>query len=183
MLPRNKIPNNLGLSIHEKWSFLMINGVKIKKLRVHRDKPDLDQNIEPGIFMEVLRDDDRLMSRFGQSNYTVAASGTIKAFHWHKHQDDLWFVASGKAVIVLYDQRKNSRTFGQTQTILAGQNDWKLILIPMGVVHGYKVISKEPCGLFYHVTKHYVADNPDEERIDPFDKKINFDWNSLKIES
>jgi len=55
-----------------------------------------------------------------------------------------------------------------------------LVLIPVGVVHGYKVLSDDPCLLFYHVTKHYVANNPDELRIDPFDKKIGFDWEKLK---
>ncbi len=157
----------------------MIEGVKIKELKIFKDKPDLEQDIEPGIFMEVLRDNDNLLSNFGQSNYTTAGSGTIKAFHWHKSQDDLWFVATGKAIIVLYDQRKNSPTYGETQTIPCGEEDWKLVLIPVGVVHGYKVVSKEPCGLFYHVTKSYNRETPDEERIDPFDKEINFDWKSI----
>ena len=34
-----------------------IDGVLIKELKVWKDKPDLEQDIEPGIFMEVLRDD------------------------------------------------------------------------------------------------------------------------------
>ena len=67
----------------------MIDGVKIKELKVWHDKPDLKQKVEPGVFMEVLRDDDRLLSKFGQSNFTIAYKGTIKAFHWHKYQDDL----------------------------------------------------------------------------------------------
>jgi len=158
----------------------MITGIKIKELKVFKDKPDLDQDIEPGIFMEVLRDDDEMLSRFGQSNFTIANSGTIKAFHWHKFQDDLWFLASGRAAIVLYDQRNDSKTFGQTDVIYGGTDDYKLVLIPVGVVHGYKVLSKEPCLLFYHVTKAYDRENPDEERIDPFDETINFDWDSLK---
>lgn len=157
----------------------MIHGVKIKPLKVWRDKPDLDQKVEPGVFMEVLRDDDKLLKRFGQSNFTIAHKDTIKAFHWHKYQDDLWFIASGRAKIVLYDQRQDSPTHGRTQVIEAGTDDYKLILIPVGVVHGYKVISDEPCLLFYHVTKSYNPKNPDEERIDPFDKKINFDWNGI----
>ncbi|MEK9155722.1 MAG: dTDP-4-dehydrorhamnose 3,5-epimerase family protein [Patescibacteria group bacterium] len=160
----------------------MIQGVKIKELVVHRDKPDLDQDIEPGIFMEILRDDDKLLSKFGQSNFTIAGKGTIKAFHWHKHQDDLWFLASGRAAIVLHDQRKNSPTYGQTEIIYGGSNDYKLVLIPVGVVHGYKVLSDEPCLLFYHTTKAYNRDNPDEERIDPYDKSINFNWDSLTTE-
>lgn len=162
----------------------MIDGVKIKQLQIFKDKPDLDQKeVEPGIFMEVLRDDDQLLSRFGQSNFTIAEKGTIKAFHWHKHQDDLWFLASGKAAIVLYDQREDSPTNGETEVIYGGTDDYKLVLIPVGVVHGYKVLSDEPCMLFYHVTKAYDRENPDEERIDPFDKNINFDWDGLKREA
>ncbi|MDO8513877.1 MAG: dTDP-4-dehydrorhamnose 3,5-epimerase family protein [bacterium] len=160
----------------------MIDGVKIKELKVWEDKPDLKQDIKPGVLMEVLRDDDNLMSKFGQSNFTIAHTGTIKAFHWHKYQDDLWFLASGKAAIVLYDQRKDSLTHGQTDVIYGGTDDYKLVLIPVGVVHGYKVLSKEPCLLFYHVTKAYDSTNPDEERIDPYDKEIGFDWDLLKEE-
>ena len=158
----------------------MISGVKIKELKVWRDKPDLKQKVKPGVFMEILRDDDGLLKKFGQSNFTIAHKGTIKAFHWHKYQDDLWFLATGRSAIVLYDMRKKSKTFGKTEVIYGGTDDYKLVLIPQGVVHGYKVLSDKPCLLFYHVTKAYNPKNPDEERIDPFDKKINFDWQKLK---
>lgn len=158
-----------------------IDGVKIKKLKVFKDKPDLDQSdVKPGVLMEVLRDDDKLLKKFGQSNFTIAYHGMIKAFHSHRHQDDLWFIATGRAAIVLHDLRKGSNTFGKTQVIYAGENDYKLVLIPVGVAHGYKILSKEPCLLFYHVTKSYNRDNPDEIRFDPYDKKINFDWEKLK---
>lgn len=160
----------------------MIEGVRVKQLKVHRDIPDIDQGLEPGIFMEVLRDDDHMMERFGQSNFTIASKGTIKAFHWHKFQDDIWFLASGQAAIVLFDRRKDSKTFGQTEVIYGGTADYKIVLIPKGVVHGYKVLSNEPCLLFYHVTKAYDKLNPDEERMEPYDKTINFDWKSLKEE-
>jgi dTDP-4-dehydrorhamnose 3,5-epimerase len=156
-----------------------IDGVLIKELKVWKDNPDLEQDIEPGIFMEVLRHDDEMLEKFGQSNFTIANEGTIKAFHWHKKQDDLWFLATGRAAIVLYDQRENSPTKGETEVIYGGTNDYKLVLIPVGVVHGYKVLSKEPCLLFYHVTKAYNPKNPDELRIDPYDKTINFNWESL----
>jgi dTDP-4-dehydrorhamnose 3,5-epimerase len=158
----------------------MIEGVKIKELKVWNDNPDLEQkDVKPGVFMEVLRQSEGLLENFAQTNFSIAYKGTIKAFHWHKNQDDLWFIASGKAAIVLYDQRKDSATFGETQVIEAGTEDYKLVTIPVGVVHGYKVLSDEPCLLFYHVTKEYDANTPDEERIDPFDKNINFQWDSL----
>lgn len=155
----------------------MIHGVKIKQLKVWQDKPDLSQpDVKPGFLMEVLRADERLLKKFGQTTFTVAYKGTIKAFHWHKKQDDLWFVATGKAMVVLHDLRENSPTFGETQVIYAGKDDYKLIVIPVGVAHGYKVLSDEPVLLFYHTTEPYDAKNPDEERIAYDDKKIGFDW-------
>jgi len=157
----------------------MIRGVKIKKLKVWQDKPDVEPSkIKLGFLMEVLRSDEGLLSKFGQTTFTVTYKGTIKAFHWHKIQDDLWFIATGRAKIVLHDLRKKSKTYGETQVIKVcpQKKDYKLILIPKGVAHGYKVESSEPVLLFYHTTRPYNAKSPDEERI-PFDSKvIGYEW-------
>ncbi|MDD5110906.1 MAG: dTDP-4-dehydrorhamnose 3,5-epimerase family protein [Patescibacteria group bacterium] len=126
--------------------------------------------------MEVVREDERLLSHFGQTTFTVTHPGSIKAFHWHKKQDDVWFVASGHALVVLYDQREDSPTFRQTETITAGTDDYKVIVIPAGVVHGFKVLGDEPVYLFYHTTVSYQAKAPDEERIPYDDPTIGFDW-------
>ena len=159
---------------------MKIEGVTVKKLTVHQDIPDVAQSIsEPGFLMEVLRDDDGLLKRFGQSTFTVTYKDTIKAFHWHERQDDLWFVASGKAVIVLHDLREESSSFGTTETVKAGIDNYKLILIPVGVAHGYKVVSDEPVLLFYHTTESYDPVNPDEKRIAYNDPNIGFNWDSL----
>lgn len=146
----------------------MIDGVTIKALKVHQDIPDRQEDSDKGVLMEVLRDDDNLLTKFGQSTMSIAYQGTVKAYHWHKVQDDVWFIATGQAKIVLHDQRPDSPTHGETQTISAGQDDYKVILIPHGVIHGYKVVSKEPVMLFYHTTEHYDPDNLDEERV-PWD--------------
>ena len=159
---------------------MKIEGVVVKELAVDQDIPDADENVaKSGFLMEVLRDDDDLLRKFGQSTFTVAYKDTIKAFHWHKKQDDLWFVASGKAYIVLHDLRQESSTCGTTETVTAGEGDYKLIVIPVGVAHGYKVVSEEPVLLFYHTTESYDQDNPDEERIPYNDPAIGFDWGSI----
>jgi len=156
----------------------MIEGVTIKKLVVHPDIPDADQpGIKPGFLAEILRADEGLLKKFGQSTFTLTYEGTIKGFHWHERQDDLWFAATGKIMVVMHDLRVDSQTFGQTQVLYAGRDDYKLIVIPTGVAHGYKVISKEPVLLFYHTTEVYDPKNPDEKRIPWNDPKIGFDWN------
>jgi len=146
----------------------MIRGVKIKELVTHCD--------DRGYFREILRDDDNLLKKFGQTSVTETYPGVIKAFHWHKKQDDLWYVARGMAQIVLHDLRKDSKTYKQTQIIYAGEENPVLILIPSGVAHGYMVIGNKPVLLFYHTTEQYNKDLPDEERLPFDDPAINFDW-------
>lgn len=155
----------------------MIDGVKIKALCVLADQAQGREVVSrPGFLMEVVRDDERLLTRFGQATFTVTYPGAIKAFHWHRRQDDVWFVSSGKALIVLYDRREDSPTYGQTETLTAGTDDWKVIVIPAGVVHGYAVLGDQPVMLFYHTTESYNARQPDEERIPYDDPTVGFDW-------
>ncbi|MFH0818685.1 MAG: dTDP-4-dehydrorhamnose 3,5-epimerase family protein [Patescibacteria group bacterium] len=148
----------------------MINGVKIKEIKTHAHGR--------GNFQEILRDDDNLLEKFGQCSITVTYPGVIKAFHWHKKQDDLWYAVSGNARVVLHDLRKESETYGQTQEIYMGENsnNSRIVLIPKGVAHGYQVLGNSNFTLMYFTTLSYDPKNPDEERISYDDKNINFDW-------
>ena len=135
----------------------MINGVKLKQLKLHSD--------DRGYFSEILRDDDNLMERFGQASITQTFPGVIKAFHWHKEQDDIWFVVSGTAQVVLHDLRKESSTYGETNVFYLGDNNRQIVLIPKGVAHGYRVLGPKIVTLVYFTTKSYNPQNPDEEII------------------
>ncbi len=145
-----------------------IQGVVIKKLVTHVD--------DRGYLREILRDDDGLLSRFGQTTITRTYPGVIKAFHWHKYQDDVWYVADGMARIVMYDRRPDSPTYGVTQVVYAGEDNPVTILIPAGVAHGYQVLGNKPVLLIYHTTRSYQPADPDEERIPYDDPTIGFDW-------
>lgn len=145
-----------------------IHDVVIKPLVTHAD--------DRGYFREILRDDDNLLRRFGQTSITKTYPGVVKAFHWHHRQDDLWYVADGMARVVLYDRRPGSPTFGQTQVIYAGEDNPVLILIPAGIAHGYQVLGTKPVLLFYHTTESYNRADPDEQRIPFDDAEIGFDW-------
>jgi len=145
-----------------------IQDVVIQKLITHSD--------ERGYFREILRDDDELLRRFGQTSITKTYPGIIKAFHWHKLQDDIWYVADGMARVVLYDIRPDSPTYRQTQVLYAGEDNPVLIFIPAGVAHGYQVVGNKPVLLFYHVTQSYNPADPDEERLSWDSPEIGFDW-------
>lgn len=146
----------------------MIEGVYLKKLIRHSD--------DRGFFMEILRDDDGLLSRFGQASLSKSYPGVIKAFHYHERQDDLWFFPSGNAQVVLYDLREGSKTVGQTDVYYLGEDNPGLLVIPKGVAHGYRVLGNTPATIVYFTTESYKKENPDELRIEWNDPKIGFDW-------
>lgn len=145
-----------------------IDGVRVKRLVRHVD--------DRGFFMEILRDDDGLLRRFGQASMSLTYPGVVKAFHWHEKQDDLWFFPKGNAQVVLYDLREESPTKGATNVFYMGEHNPILLLIPAGVAHGYRVLGSEPAIIVYFTTRSYDRENPDEHRI-PWDHpEIGFDW-------
>ena len=145
-----------------------IHDVKIKRLTTHA--------ADRGYLREVIRADEDLLRQFGQLTVTKTHPGVIKAFHWHKKQDDVWYIADGMARIVMYDQREGSPTHGETQVVVAGEDNPLSVLIPAGVAHGYQVLGNKPVILFYAVTHPYDAADPDEYRIPWDDPAIGFDW-------
>ncbi len=145
-----------------------IEGVKIKPLVRHPD--------DRGFFEEILRDDDDLLRRFGQASLSMSYPGVIKAFHYHEQQDDLWFFPVGSAQVVLYDLRSASPTEGVTQVLYPGEDNPLLIVIPVGVVHGYRVLGSKPMMIVYFTTESYRPDHPDEKRLPWNDPTIAFDW-------
>ena len=147
----------------------MIEGVKIKKLIKHCD--------DRGFFAELIRDDEpELLSRFGQSSWSMSYPGVIKAFHYHKKQDDLWFFPSGNAQVVLYDLRENSITQGKTDVYYMGEENPIMLLIPKGIAHGYRVLGQKPAVIIYFTTESYNPKNPDEIRIPWDDSLIDYNW-------
>ncbi|HLH39570.1 MAG TPA: dTDP-4-dehydrorhamnose 3,5-epimerase family protein [Bryobacteraceae bacterium] len=131
-----------------------------------------------GYFLEVMRMRQGLARDFPPESTQVSAAlsyaGTIKAFHYHQQQTDLWAPAAGMFQVALVDLRAGSPTFGRRNTLYAGTlKPWQ-ILIPPGVGHGYKVIGEAPGMLVYVTNRLY---NPqDEGRIPYNDPGIHYDW-------
>ena len=100
----------------------------------------------------------------------------IKAFLYHELQDDLWFFPSGNAQVVLHDLREDSPTKGDTNVFYMGEDNPMLLVIPISVAHGYRVLGNEPTVIMYFTTMSYDPKNPDEKRISWDDPLIGFDW-------
>lgn len=146
----------------------MIDGVVVKQLKGHAD--------ERGCLTEIMRSDDDVFVKFGQIYVSMNYPGVIRAWHYHKKQDDFWAVVKGMVKAVLYDGRKGSPTFGKVQEVFMGEQNPVLLKIPVGVMHGYKTTGVEPSYLVNLPTEAYDPANPDEYRLPYNTDEIPYDW-------
>lgn len=146
----------------------MIDGVIVKKLKVIPD--------ERGYLMEMLRCDDEFFQKFGQMYLTVAYPGVVKGWHYHKVQTDHFVCVSGMLKVVLYDDRKGSKTRGEVNEFFLGEQNPILLVIPKLVLHGMKGVGTKPGLLINCPTEPYKYDDPDEFRVDPHNNDIPYDW-------
>ncbi|MHA1285423.1 MAG: dTDP-4-dehydrorhamnose 3,5-epimerase family protein [Promethearchaeota archaeon] len=146
----------------------LINDVIIKKLN-----PILD---ERGFLQECFRSDWPMYKKFGQAYITVAFPNVVKAWHMHKIQTDNMICIYGNAKLVLFDDRKESSTYGEINEIFFGEKNPLLVSIPPGIWHGFKAIGGDKIIVLNCPTELYNYDNPDEYRLPYNSEKIGYDW-------
>jgi len=149
-----------------------IAGVWVKELASFAD--------DRGLLGELVRADDPYygtdFESCQQTTLTMSYPGVIKAFHWHRAQDDAWFCVKGMIQAVMFDLREDSPTHGVTEQYAMGEWHRRLLIIPRGVAHGYRVLGDEPAWIVYHTSALYNPQAPDEERLAFDDPQIGFDW-------
>ncbi|MBD3360084.1 MAG: dTDP-4-dehydrorhamnose 3,5-epimerase [Candidatus Buchananbacteria bacterium] len=114
----------------------MIKDVIIKNLNKFED--------ERGWLTEVYRNDEMDYQPV-MSYVSVTKPGVSRGPHEHKEQTDFFvFVGPGDFALYLWDNRETSETYGQNQIVEVGEKNPVAVLVPPGVVHGYKCISEKP---------------------------------------
>ena len=146
----------------------MISGVNAKYLKNITD--------ERGRLMEIMRNDESIFVKFGQVYLTTNYPGVVKAWHYHKIQSDYICCVKGMIKVVLYDARKDSKTYGEINEFCIGDFNPMLIVIPPGVYHGWKCISDMEAIIINVTTELYNYGNPDEFRLPPDSEDIPYKW-------
>lgn len=113
----------------------MIAGVIIKKLTKNEDSR--------GWLAEIYRSDEENFQP-AMGYVSVTKPGISRGPHEHKHQSDCFiFIGPGNFELHLWDRRARSQTKNGYLRIEAGGNNPLLIIVPPGVVHGYKCVGSQ----------------------------------------
>ncbi len=95
---------------------------------------------------------------FVQDNQSRSKRGVLRGIHFQKGeyaQAKLVRVLQGEVLDVVVDLRKDSKTFGQHETILLSEKNKKQLYVPKGFGHGFITLSETSefsykCDNYYH---------------------------------
>ena len=142
-----------------------IDGVVLVELTPHSD--------ERGSFLETYRREWVPGAReMIQANVVTRVANSIVGLHYHLHQADYWYIAAGKARVVLHDLRVGSPSVGVTEYFDLGPPAAQGLFIPPGVAHGFAALTDMT--ITYLVDGYY---NPaDELGLAWDDPELALDW-------
>jgi dTDP-4-dehydrorhamnose 3,5-epimerase len=133
----------------------MIQGVIIKKLEKYND--------ERGWLAEIYRSDE-FDFKPAMSYVSATKNGVVRGPHEHKFQSDCFiFVGPGSFDLHLWDNRKSSKTKSRYLKIEVGENNPTMVIVPPGIVHGYKCVSENDAYCINLPDKLYKGEGKNEE--------------------
>ena len=116
-----------------------------------------------------------IRERFVQDNHSYSARNVIRGLHYQiEHaQGKLLRVVTGEILDVAVDLRRRSPTFGKWESFtLSGENK-RMLWIPAGLAHGFRVAS-DAAHVLYKTTDFYA---PEHERTLAWnDPELKIDW-------
>lgn len=134
---------------------------------------------ERGIFFESYSEkkfkENGLELNFVQDNQSFSHKGVLRGLHFQANphgQGKLVKVSYGKALDVVVDLRKDSKTFGQHKSFILDSERHNMVYIPVGFAHGF--LALEDVVLQYKCTGLYNKQS--EGGIIWNDKNLNINW-------
>jgi dTDP-4-dehydrorhamnose 3,5-epimerase len=144
----------------------MIDGVQVIPLRRIPD--------ERGTVMHMLRSTDPHFKQFGEIYFSTVYRDVVKGWHRHREMTLNYACVFGRIKLVLCDERPGSASSGEPLELFLGPDDYSLVVVPPGVWTGFKGMS-DPMAIVANCATH-PHDPSRSERLDPFDKRIAYDW-------
>jgi dTDP-4-dehydrorhamnose 3,5-epimerase len=148
-----------------------LSGVLLLEPRVFGD--------DRGFFLESYNErtfaDLGIRERFVQDNHSYSGRNVIRGLHYQVRQPQgkLVRVVTGAILDVAVDLRRSSATFGKWEAFTLSGDNKRMIWIPRGLAHGFRVVS-ETAHVLYKTTDFYA---PEQERTVTWDDpQLKIDW-------
>lgn len=143
-----------------------IHGVQVVPLRRIVD--------ERGAVSLMLKSTDPWFTGFAEIYFSSVYAGMVKAWKRHRRMTVHYACMHGRVRVVLWDDRPDSPTRGTLMIEHLGPDEYKLLVIPPQVWHGFQGLGN-PVSIVANCATE-ISDPEELERLDPRSRKIPFDW-------
>lgn len=134
-----------------------MNGVIIKELKKNKD--------DRGWLAEIFRMDENSLNP-AMCYVSITKPGVARGPHEHKNQSDFFvFMGPGKFRLYLWENREGKENFRELKTYEVGEGNPVSVIVPPGVVHGYKCVSEEP-GLVINLPDKLYKGEGKRDKVD-----------------
>ena len=116
-----------------------------------------------------------ILDRFVQDNHSRSSRNVLRGLHYQVEevQGKLVRVIEGEILDVAVDMRRSSPQFGRSETFRLSGENFRMLWIPAGFAHGFRVISNQ-AHVCYKATGYYA---PRHERTLLWnDPELNIHW-------
>jgi dTDP-4-dehydrorhamnose 3,5-epimerase len=136
-----------------------IGGITVKDLKKFEDKR--------GWLAELFRHDEISKEIYPVMAYiSLTLPGITRGPHEHLKQTDYFcFIGPSTFKLVLWDNRKSSKSYMNKMVLFVGEDNPKAVIIPPRVVHAYKNVGGKP-GLVLNFPNRLYAGWGKKEEVD-----------------
>jgi dTDP-4-dehydrorhamnose 3,5-epimerase len=149
-----------------KFTELKFTGCKIIEVDIFRDKRGTFKKI----YHQNKYQENGLNVIFKEQYLTCSNKNVLRGMHFQLppyDQSKLITCLTGSVLDVFLDLRKNSKTYGQTDSLILSKDSGKSIFLPSGIAHGFLSL-EDNSGMLYSTSTVY---NPNSD--------YGIMWNSI----
>tara|TARA_B100001250_G_C19656394_1_gene725061 strand:+ start:152 stop:586 length:435 start_codon:yes stop_codon:yes gene_type:complete len=141
-----------------------INGIILSQLEIIK--------VDLGDIYHAMKRSDNGFSGFGEAYFSTIKTNAVKAWKKHEQMTLNIVVPVGEIKFVMYDERKNSSTYGEYQEVILSESNYKRLTIPPNLWLGFQGVSKSTSLLLNIASIEHSTD----ESIKADKSKISYNW-------
>ena len=147
----------------------MIDGVKIFE-------PDVFTDFRGDLWTTWKKDEFLYDIEFNHDKVSTSRKNVLRGIHGDFKSHKLITCLYGQLFFILVDNRKDSKTYLQHQSMILDDRKRKMVLVPPGVGNGFLVLSEDSVFSYKWAYKGKYPDVENQFTIKWNDKRLNIDW-------
>ena len=147
----------------------MINGVQFFE-------PDVFTDFRGDLWTTWKEDEFPHDIKFNHDKVSTSRKNVLRGIHGDFKSHKLITCLFGQLFFILVDNRKDSKTYLQHQSMILDDRKRKMVLVPPGVGNGFLVLSEDSVFSYKWAYKGKYPDVENQFTIKWNDKRLNIDW-------